>query len=784
MTEFDIEYAVGRNRLEELLESVDRPGDFFTSGRLFVPMPRLEVEDVGLLSFPVPDSQVRALVEAAERAPYGKGADTLVDTSVRDCWQIGAERVRLGGAAWNETFAAILGSVGTGLGCPSERLEARFYKLLVYEPGGFFAPHRDTEKAEGMIATLSVSLPTAGAGGELIVRHRGREIEIDLNASEPSELAYAAFYADCTHETRPVREGHRLSLVFNLCLRPGDTDTPRRAPDYSERIRDIAEQLVAWRESEEGSDKLIWLLEHNYSEAGLSFDALKNADAALAAVLDSAAERADCELHAAIMHIEEEGNADYSVSETYHGRHWDDIHVDAEFGEVLYGTYWLDNWANRDGERPEYGKIKLHPEELLPAGALDGAEPDEQWVNEATGNEGATVERTYRHAVFSVWPRRRTLDILAGEGIGGAVAWVVDRTKQDSAAAPGLISRLIDIWSIVPNRRDGKSRARLLRLLAALDDASLASRFLREVVLGRYNGDENEDLPAALGAIGTTAAGEFLAELVESRFASRPQAVLGLLRRVGESADFDWRDALGGGVRAALAALPKALGPHEDAREPVRDSERKTSRKQLREQAVHDLFAVAWRCGLTEEAEAAVSVIADHPKAVEPERVIPTALSTLYPEERLAESAAYQRLWRHAADSLLKRSVRPPDEPRDWTIAADISCDCEHCDELRNFCGDPDAKVGRFPLRKELRRHLHRQIDANRLDMSHVTERRGRPYTLVCTKNRASYRRRLAEYGRDVEFMTMLTRLAPKGERADAAGTTLQRLQAAITAAE
>ena len=343
---------------------------------------------------------------------------------------------------------------------------------------------------------------------------------------------------------------------------------------------------------------------------------------------------------------------------------------------------------------------------------------------------------------------------------------------------------MIDIWSILPNRRDGKSRARLLRLLVELDDASLASRFLREIVLVRYNGDENDDLPTALGAIGTTAAGEFLTELVESRFASRPEAVLSLLRRVGESADFEWRDSLGGSVRAALAALPKSLGPREDAREPTGDSGRKPSGKRLGEQAVHDLFAVAWHCGLTEEAEAAESIIADHPKAVEPERVIPTALSTLYPEERLAESAAYQRLWRHAADSLLNRSACPPDEPRDWKIAADISCDCDHCDELRNFCSDPDAKVRRFPLRKELRRHLHRQIDGNRLDMSHVTERRGSPYTLVCTKNRASYRRRLAEYGRDVECMRSLTRLAPKGEGADAADTTLQRLCAAIAAAE
>ena len=149
-----------------------------------------------------------------------------------------------------------------------------------------------------MIATLSISLPTAGDGGELLVRHRGREIAVDMHAHEPSELTFAAFYADCAHEIRPVTEGHRLSLVFNLCLRAGDTDTPREAPDYTEQIAMIANRLVEWQHAEDGADKLVWLLDHEYSEAGLSFDALKNADAALAETLALAAERADCELYA------------------------------------------------------------------------------------------------------------------------------------------------------------------------------------------------------------------------------------------------------------------------------------------------------------------------------------------------------------------------------------------------------------------------------------------------------------------------------------------------------
>ena len=321
--------------IEKLLLAVDRPGDFCAHGRVLAPMPRLEVQGVGALSFPVPEPQVRALVAAAERAPYGKGAETLVDRSVRDCWQIGPERVRLAGAAWPETFAGILGSAAAGLGCPPDRLDAQLHKLLIYEPGGFFSAHRDTEKADGMVATLSVSLPAAGAGGELVVRHRDRESVIDMTADEPSELAFAAFYADCTHEVRPVTEGHRVSLVFNLSLRPGDDDTPRSAPDHTATVERLAQRLAEWGRTRDATDKLVWLLDHEYSEAGLSFDVLKNGDAAVAGVLARVAERAECELHAALVHIEEYGTAEFAGSPDAWG--WDgedDADDDWEMGDV------------------------------------------------------------------------------------------------------------------------------------------------------------------------------------------------------------------------------------------------------------------------------------------------------------------------------------------------------------------------------------------------------------------------------------------------------------------
>lgn len=138
-------------------------------------------------------------------------------------------------------------------------------------------------------------------------------------------------------------------------------------------------------------------------------------------------------------------------------------------------------------------------------------------------------------------------------------------------------------------------------------------------------------------------------------------------------------------------------------------------------------------------------------------------LTTLSEEPGLAESTAYRVLGRRAGEALLTRSGRPPEEPADWAIAAELPCGCPHRAELLAFCRDPAAQVGLFPLRADLRGHPHRVIDRQKLDMSHVTGRKGRPYTLVCATNRASHERRLKEYAGDVKRMALLAELAPAG---------------------
>ena len=254
------------SRLAALIGSVERPGDYCACGRLLAPMPRIAVGDVGVLSFPVPPAQLDALIAMADPAPYGRGEDTILDRSVRDCLQIGPDSVDLGGRAWDETFAGIVEQAADGLGCPKSSVEVELYKLLVYERGGFFAPHRDTEKTDGMVATLVVTLSVAGSGGEMVVRHGGREMVVDMRTDEPSELAWAAFYADCEHETLPVTEGHRVCLVYNLIMK--GSVIPAGAPDHASLVTPVAAELEARLCDPEASGKLIWLLEHDTARRG------------------------------------------------------------------------------------------------------------------------------------------------------------------------------------------------------------------------------------------------------------------------------------------------------------------------------------------------------------------------------------------------------------------------------------------------------------------------------------------------------------------------------------
>ena len=113
---------------------------------------------------------------------------------------------------------------GVALGLPALRLA--LHNLLVYGPGQFFKPHQDTEKHEGMVGTLVLVWPAPHIGGRLRLRHGRQRHDFDSQHLRAQSLRWLAFYADCQHEVRPVQEGWRVVLTFDLLL-PQDEAQPR-----------------------------------------------------------------------------------------------------------------------------------------------------------------------------------------------------------------------------------------------------------------------------------------------------------------------------------------------------------------------------------------------------------------------------------------------------------------------------------------------------------------------------------------------------------------------------
>lgn len=101
-------------------------------------------------------------------------------------------------------------------------MRAELYKLNVYAgPSGHFKAHVDTPRSTEQIGSLVVCLPCVHQGGQLDVRHEGRNVTFDWSMPETArpEIQWAAFYSDCEHEVMEVTSGHRITLTYNLYAR-------------------------------------------------------------------------------------------------------------------------------------------------------------------------------------------------------------------------------------------------------------------------------------------------------------------------------------------------------------------------------------------------------------------------------------------------------------------------------------------------------------------------------------------------------------------------------------
>lgn len=737
------------------LSQAQRPGDFYASGTLDMHPFRLEVDGIGPIALPLLPAQAEQLIGLAEQAPYGRGPETLVDTDVRRTWQLDAGKLKISGRRWAEDLERAVRQVAEGLGA-SGQVQAELYKLLIYDAGSFFVSHRDTEKSPGMFATLVMVLPSPFTGGELIIRHKGQAAHLNLRRDEPSEVAFAAFYADCRHEVQPISSGYRLALVYNL-VRSDGGPLPE-LPDQ-EHVRDeVAAQLRRWQGEPR---KLVFPLEHAYTPAELSFQTLKGADASVARVLRDAARAADCDLHLGLVTLHETGTAEYCGN-----GYWRGGDFDLEVGEVIEEYRYIHHWCSPDGPVSEIGQLDFSDDEISPPDAFAGFDDIEPDFEEATGNAGASYERSYQCAALVLWPQAHRAVVVVDGGLRVSLPYLgslIERWRHNGGVAGdagwqqahGLALAIRDAWPDEGWEARSANRAghgaALLNALVALVDLTTAADFVAgRIAEGSYDQADNAALVELLGTFAAGRASELLAAVIHGNVQQAPAACAALLSRCSERLDVD---SLGPAAQALLAGLP---GTPQPADAPA--ALRYRHKAQQSEQLVADTLSALDQIDAALAAQA-LALFFSAPACYPMDPVLqPAALLLAEPRESRPQGPAASELRDAVLAHLERRIAEPLEPPADWQRPAELSCRCQQCSSLSRFLASADESVWRLKAPETARGHVQGTIARSQADLDCVTEKVGRPYTLICTKNQASYGRRVRQREQD---LAARDRLAP-----------------------
>ena len=764
-------------RIIHVLATIGASGSFATQRTAEAKDLRLEIQGAGRIRFPISPATARKLCAVASQAHHGYKDQTRLDQRVRDTWEIHKSQILIDELLWDRTLTHQLDQIRGDLGLPDGcRVKAQLYNLLIYAPGQFFVPHQDSEKLDDMTGTLVVNLPSQFTGGEMVIKHHEHQKVV---GGSGKSLTFIAFYADCHHEVRPIRQGYRVVLTYNLIIKgdiPPATTNAAQLEELSARVRDFFDTPSPPRwasDFKQGPpDRLVYLLDHEYTQSGLAWNRLKNGDAARATALCEVARQLDCEIYLALADVHEtwaceEEFDDYSPR----GRRWHREYENEEEEDNLVGpssgTPKLTDLIDRHVELRHWIGLEAKPKAIASKVIVSGVNADELCYTKPssdlnpfesehegyTGNAGNTVEHWYHRAAVTLWPRARTFVIRAKESPRWAISEIEKSLKAGTTAEAVALARcLLPFWSQIAGRDTGNSLlSGALKVVASLDNPGVAAALLQPFTLSKLLSKSASPFATLLDRYGPEWCRTLLHqwttdklnyELPATKMAWVGSALPALCRSLCARASLD-------GQALAQWIL---MGQWNSVRDYLQLILKSTSTTEIPKQltplskAVLAMFDSAQIANCSDLHRQ----ISDYLTAADADLLLHLRLGLLraahdrHRPDALRESGL-KPIQAHCVNDLTTRLNALPRANDDWSIKMSIRCTCNLCATLRRYLRAPEIIRLEWPLAKAGRAHIHRIVDSHDLPLRHVTRRTGSPFTLVLEKTAALFDRDVVE---------------------------------------
>jgi hypothetical protein len=751
-----------KTELLQFLKTIKGIGSFSTSGEKKYQDPGLMVNGLGQVVFPINAIQARAVISVAEAAPFGKGSQTVMDREVRNGWQIDASLLSFQEPKWDAYLNKIVQKAAAEMGLKGQKVTASLYKLLIYEEGGFFKTHKDSEKEPGMFGTLVIGLPSSYTGGELRVRFEEQEATFAFaEASTKGKTPYAAFYSDCDHELLPVTSGYRVALVYNLLQETGTEtkSTPSSQPHLT-KLMDILPRLV----SNIQDKPLAILLGHQYTTTNFLHSKLKLDDKPRADLLLQAAEKVGYLARLALVthyQLGELEGADYYYNDySYRSRRGYDRDEEPESGEMgdvmeeyTEVKYWLEN------DLPTLGTLYLNEEDMLTDLEIGVGKPSEKEEEGYTGNAGMTMEYWYHYGAVVLWPKSKHLELLEKTEIKVKLDWLryylahwnsstglpasqhvphllttlgaeelEDRFLEEdfSVIAQALAQPACrQLWTssapdLLTAAFTGINAESWIQLAQSVEPAMLTPSFKKAAKSGEAK-KLNHYLGILLSFIEVKQPEleSFVLQQLEDLAQAYQQAQVSKLKKE----KYDYYNDVPARIETAKAIVQKIL-----------------LLSQLKEAETDWLY------------ELLDALVSPGPRKYVNKVLVATVLADECPGGSLSN-------WlRHACiGDLQDRTAVLPQPPENWSMAVPSSN--RYRDEwemLRSFLESTTQQFFDYSQNEAYRDHLTRIIQAQKIDLRMETIRKGRPYTLRITKTQATYETELKNYKEDQKLLRSL----------------------------
>ena len=314
-----------------------------------------------------------------------------------------------------------------------------------------------------------------------------------------------------------MTSGYRITLTYNLLLH-GDTSRPEGDDGTVAELTDLLREHFSTPVSRyyggpaaDPPNRLVYLLDHEYTPRALKWSRMKGADASRVSLLRVAANRADCEAILALADIKTTHSAFKDDYNDYrYRRRWDDDYdkdeydddngsgndIPYEIQELIDSEVALTHWTGPDGTRLEETSLRVDGTEVCASTSTGDLEPYSSEYEGYMGNWGNTLDRWYHRAAVVVWPCEQAFANRAET----SPAWALDRlaamvSAGDASGAQATAATLAPFWDGALRVRTAEERGRIsglfgkaLRAADAVANAETAAMLLRPFRIENLSG--------------------------------------------------------------------------------------------------------------------------------------------------------------------------------------------------------------------------------------------------------------------------------------------------------